>query len=152
MKRFAGIVLCLFALGCASVKIPNYIRAEHPYERTVYGSYDEVLAAVKDVLKEQGWTVIKETHPALYERNAVYTEEDKEHALIFTNIRQSSRFVYSRFSHMNVYIHRVAEGVKLDVRYGSVTDIYVKKMYRYRNDSLTKRFLDLVEQKLNAKK
>ncbi len=152
MKKWLSLIILVFVLGCASVKVPSYIQAEHPYKRTVYGDFEEVLSAVKDVLQEEGWTISKETQPALYERNATYTEEDKEHALIFTETKQSSRLLYSNFSHLNVYINRTNEGMELDVRYGKITDIYFKKIHRYRNDKLAERFLNLVEQKLLIKK
>jgi type IV pilus biogenesis protein CpaD/CtpE len=152
MKKSILMCALLLLAGCASVSIPNYIQPEHPYKRVVYGNYDEVLAAVKEVLKDQRWTIVKETHPALYERNAAYSETDKEHALIFTGVKQSSRLVYSSFSHLNVYINRTAEGMELDVRYEGVTDFFIKKIHHYRNDPLADRFLNLVEQKLILKK
>jgi hypothetical protein len=151
MKKFILLSL-IFLAGCASVSVPNYIQPEHPYKRIVYGNYDEVLAAVKGVLKEERWSIVKETHPALYERNATYDEQDKEHALIFTGVKQHSRLLYSSFNHLNVYINRMAEGMELDVRYEGVTDLFIKKIHHYRNDRLADRFLNLVEQKLILKK
>jgi hypothetical protein len=150
--KLALVMMAFFALGCASVKVPSYIQAEHPYKRTVYGTFEEVLSAVKEALKEEGWAISKETHPALYERNATYTEEDKDHALIFTETKQSSRLLYSNFSRLNIYVSRTKEGMEIDLRYGKVTDLYLKKIHRYRNDKLAERFLNLVEQKLLIKK
>jgi len=152
MKKYFSVFVLLFLVGCASVKVPSYIQAEHPYKRTVYGTYEEVLSAVKDVLTEEGWAIAKETHPALYERNAVYSEDDKEHALIFTDSKQASRLIYSTFTHLNVYINRTQEGMELDVRYVKVIDLYLKKIHRYRNDAMVERLLNFVEQKLIIKK
>ena len=152
MKKFLSIVILFSVLGCASVRVPAYIQAEHPYKRTVYGEFEDVVAAVKEVLKDEGWTIAKETHPALYERNATFDENDKEHVLIFTETKQSSRLIYSSFTRMNVYINRTQEGMELDVRYGKVTDLYIKKFHRYRNDKMAERLLNLIEQKLIIKK
>lgn len=152
MKKCLNFLVLLFFVGCASVNVPGYIQAEYPYKRVMYGDFKDVLQAVKDVLIEDGWQIAKETHPALYERNATYGPEDKEHALIFTGIKQRSRLVYSKFVHLNVYINRTSEGIEVDVRYGSVADFYVKKVRRYRDDALVKKILDRIEQKLLIKK
>lgn len=151
MKRFFIAVLFLSVLGCASVSVSGYIQAENPYKRVMYGDFQEVLAAAKGVLVEDGWKIEKETHPALYERNAAYGPEDKDHALIFTDIKQMSRFIYSKYIHLNVYINRTAEGMEVDVRYGSVVDYHIKKIRRYRDDELVKKILDRIEQKLLVK-
>ena len=152
MRRYVNFLVLLCLAGCASVNVPGYIQAENPYKRVMYGDFQSVLQAVKGVLIENGWQIAKETHPALYERNATYGPEDKDHALIFTDIKQMSRLVYSKYIHLNVYINRTAEGIEVDVRYGSVADFYIKKVRRYRNDALVKKILDRIEQKLSVKK
>ncbi len=152
MKKYLNFLVLLFFAGCASVNVPGYIQAENPYKRVMYGNFQDVVQAAKDVLIEDGWQIAKETHPALYERNATYGPEDQEHALIFTNVKQMSRLVYSKFIHLNVYINRTAEGIEVDVRYGSVVDFYIKKVRRYRNDEFVKKILDRIEQKLLIKK
>jgi hypothetical protein len=152
MCKYLSLVLLVCLVGCAGVSAPNYIQAEHPYKRTVYGSFEEVLDAVRQGLTQEGWAITKETHPSLYERNALYSEDDKEHVLIFTDLKRSNRFVYAGISHLNVYVHKTTEGVELDVRYGGVTNLHFKKVQRYRNDKLVDKFLNSVEQKLLLKK
>ena len=140
------VLVCL--AGCAGLKVPAYIQADYPYKRVVYGDFLDVIEAVKEALVEDGWQIAKETHPSLYERNATYGLEDKEHVLIFTDIKNKSRGIYSRHVHLNVYINRVAEGIEVDVRYGSTVNFHLKKINRYRDDELVKKILDRIEQKL----
>ena len=138
--------------GCASIDAPNYIQAENPYKRTYYGSFDEVLDVVRATVKEDGWQIVKEVDPTLYERNPLYGAGDQGHILILTDIKRSQWGIYSKATHLNVYVHRIAEGVDVDIRYGSVKNFHLWKSQSYRNNALIKKMLDCIEQKLLLKK
>lgn len=153
MKNILNItkvfLLCVLigAAGCASIP-PQYIPGDQPYKRTYYGDFDDILSVVRSTLEEDGWEVVKEVDPTLYERNPLYNEGEKGHILLFTNIKKSQRFVYSTSTHLNVYVNRIFDGVEVDARYGRVRDFHVLKMRSYKNERLVKKFLDRIEQKL----
>ena len=146
------IIFILGVIGCASVDTQHYIQAENPYKRTFYGSFADVLDVVRAALKEDRWQIAKEVDPTLYERNPLYSSGDKEHILIFTQIKRSQRFVYSQDTHLNVYVNRVSDGVEVDVRYGSVRNFHLWKTRSYRNNALIKQILDGMERKILLKK
>ena len=145
-------MLVLGMIGCATIDTPHYIQAENPYKRTYYGSFADVLDVVRAALKEEGWQIDKEVDPTLYERNPLYSSGDKEHILIFTQIKRTQRFVYSKATHLNVYVNRISDGVEVDVRYGSVRNFHLWKARSYQNNALIKQLLDRIEQKLLLKK
>lgn len=142
------MVILLALTGCATIDPPQYIRAEHPYERTYYGEFRGVLDAVRLTLKENGWDAFKEVDANTYERNPLLKPGDEENVLIFTTIRRTQRFVYAKAVHLNVYVSRVDDGVKVDLRYGAVTDLRLWKVRSYHNDRLIKKIQDGIEQKL----
>ncbi len=141
-------VFILSLAGCATVNVPHYIQAQHPYERTYYGSFNDVLEAVRSSLKQEGWQIAKEVDPNMYERDPLHKPGDEQHILIFTEIKRAQRFVYTRSTHLNVYVSRIDGGVQVDMRYGSVKDFRLWKMRSYRNERLVKKILDRIGQKL----
>ena len=61
--------LLLWVAGCAAGSPSGYIsRADHPYDRTIYASYEKAAGALIYVLKKGGWTV-SEANPSIYERD-----------------------------------------------------------------------------------
>ena len=148
LRKTWFIVLVLGMIGCATIDTPHYIQAENPYKRTYYGSFDDVLSMVRETLKEEGWQIVKEVDPTLYERNPLYSSGDKEHILIFTQIKRAQRVVYSRTTHLNIYVNRISDGIEVDVRYGAVRNFHLWKTRSYRNNALIKQMLDHIEQKL----
>ena len=152
LQKIYFIVLLMGMIGCASIDPPSYIQAENPYKRTYYGSFDDVLAVVRTTVQQDGWQIAKEVDPTLYERNPLYSTGDQGHVLILTDIKCSQRIIYSKATHLNVYVHRIAEGVEVDVRYGSVKNFHLWKARSYRNNALIKKMLDHIEQNLLIKK
>ena len=146
------VVLFLGMIGCAGIDTPSYIQAENPYKRTYYGSFNDVLEVVRAAIQEDGWQIAKEVDPTLYERNPLYSTGDEGHILILTTIKRSRRILYSKAAHLNIYVHRINEGVEVDIRYGSVKDFHFWKARSYRNNALIKKMLDHIEQKLLLKK
>ena len=152
LQKIYFIVLLMGMFGCASIDSANYIQAENPYKRTYYGSFDEVLDVVRAAIKEDGWQIVKEVDPTLYERNPLYSTGDQGHVLILTDVKRAQRIIYLKTTHLNVYVHRIAEGVDVDIRYGSVKNFHLWKSQSYRNNTLIKKMLDRIEQKLLLKK
>lgn len=145
-NKFIILAVILGFVGCATVDTGHYIQAQNPYKRTYYGSFNEILDAVRLTLKEEGWQIAKEVDPNLYERNPLHKLGEQDHILIFTQIRRAQRFVYAKSTHLNVYISRIDGGVEVDLRFGSVTDFRLWKSRSYRNERLVKKILDRIEQ------
>ncbi|MBL8013769.1 MAG: hypothetical protein JNN05_07980 [Candidatus Omnitrophica bacterium] len=152
VPRTGLIILTFLLAGCAGLNLPGYIQSEHPYKRVYYGDFKVVLGEVKTALNQEGWQVVKEVDPLLYERNPLLSEGSQDHVLIFTNVRKFQRVVYSQVQQLNVYVNRVDEGVEVDVRYRSVKNFYVVRTSAYRSDKLVKRLLDRIEQRLLSRK
>lgn len=150
--KFSILVCVLSAAGCATVNPQHYIQAENPYKRTYYGSFNEVLDAVRLTLDEEGWPIAKEVDPNLYERNPLQKSGDQDNILLFSKIKRAQRFVYVKATHLNVYVIPIDGGVEVDLRYGSVTDFRLWKKRSYRNERLVNKILDRVEQKLLLRK
>jgi hypothetical protein len=151
-QKIYFIALLMGMVGCASINSSNYIQPENPYKRTYYGSFDDVLEVVRATVREDGWQIAKEVDPTLYERNPLYSAGDQGHILILTDIKRAQRIIYSKATNLNIYIHRIAEGVEVDIRYGSVKNFHLWKVRSYRNNALIKKMLDHIEQNLLLKK
>ncbi len=151
-QRFWLLGLLISLTGCASLNLPSYIQAENPYKRTYYGSFQEVLEEVRAGIIAEGWQISKEVDPGQYERNPLVADGDKDHILIFSNVRNFQRGIYKKLVQLNVYVNRTAEGVEVDLRYRSVKNFYLFKINSYRNDKAVKKLLDRIEQKLLLKK
>jgi len=151
MRRLSVIVMSVLALvGCATVQIPNYIKADHPYIRKISGDYDKIIAAIEDVLYRQGWKVQSQVNPSIYERRPGGEDQSRD-VLFFTQIKQHANFFYSTYTHLNVFVHATGEGAEVEVRYGALNDLFIKKFEGTRNDPLAKRLLDKIEQELESK-
>ena len=147
MNKIILSFLCLALVGCATV-IPDYIEPRYPYARKVYGDYGAIMACVKRVLAAEGWAVRKEADPSTYERgNDTKANEDKS-VLLFTDVKQHSRFLYSSYTHLNVFIRPLAGGAEVEMRYACQTPLFVKQLKGARNDRLVNRLLDAVEHQM----
>lgn len=150
-RGIRGVLFLSFLIlsaGCAGLNMPSYIQAENPYKRVYYGEFQSVLEEVKTSLEQEGWHVAKEVDPSLYERNPLFGEGDKNHVLIFTDVRKSQPIIYSEAKQLNVYVSLIKEGVEVDVRFRSVKNFYLWKSRSYKNSKLVKRLLDRIEQRL----
>ena len=145
MKKAILSILFLCTAGCATVNIPNYIDPQHPYVRKVYGDYNAIVAAVRQVLADEGWAVQSETSPSTYERDNSAEGSVTGGVLLFTSVKQHSRFLYSSYTHLNVFIRPVADGAEVEIRYACLTPLGVKQFKGTRNDKLADRILDAIE-------
>ena len=92
MKKFLSVLLILNFIGCASITIPNYIQDKSPYKRIFYARFDKVRESTTKTFEESGWTIEKESDPALFERERG-SESGNKQTLFFTEVRQTSIFV-----------------------------------------------------------
>lgn len=139
-----GLLFCL--VGCSSVNIPNYIPDKHPYKKTFYGEYSEVLKAAEQTLKEYGWEITGRADPNVFERTA---SGDKigEQTLLFTRIRETSLVVGSRYARLNAYIRSGDDhSCEVEIRYVTVSSTTVKNFYNYRKDNLIEKMFNRIEE------
>ena len=156
MEKFARILilpLLVICAGCSTVQIPNYIPApDNPLVRKFYSPYDQVVQTVKMVLAKQGYAIESSNDPSLYERSAFADQPGFHQVLLFTPIHQSSRIIYTRYTHLNVFIRSVSDGAEVEIRSSSTNSVLFKQFRRNRNDKLVKRLLDQIERQLLSSK
>lgn len=147
--RFTALAVILLLTGCASLQSPGYInRADHPYIRKFYASFEKVTSVFNFVLKNQGWTIINEVDPSIYERDDRYDNNGYQNLLIITDIKKHNRVLYSTSTHLNVFIHSLGNNCDVEIRYEARTPL-VKQFVSVRNDALVQKVLDAVDQEIN---
>ena len=142
------VLFLAIVCGCATVQIPGYIKADHPYARKMYGNFDKIVIAARNVLVRNGWKIKTATHPSVYERMEGERENTDKDLLLFTDVKEHSMVLYSSYTHLNVFIHAIAEGAQVEIRYGKVTPLLVKQVQSTSNDKLANKILDQIEQEL----
>ncbi|MBI4309380.1 MAG: hypothetical protein HY591_03515 [Candidatus Omnitrophica bacterium] len=143
------MVLALaFLCGCVTVQVPGYIKADHPYARKMYGNFDKIVIAAQNILVRNGWKIKAAMDPSVYERVEGEDGSTDKDILFFTDIKQHSMVLYSSYTHLNVFIHAIAEGAQVEIRYGKVTPLLVKQFRSARNDKLANKLLEQIEQEL----
>ena len=147
MNKLILSILFLCMAGCATVNIPNYIDPQHPYVRKVYGNYEAIVTAVRQVLADEGWAVQSETSPSTYERDDSAQNSATDGVLLFTSVKQHSKFLYSSYTHLNAFIRPMADGAQVEIRYACLTPLGIKQFKTTRNDKLVDRILDAVERR-----
>jgi len=93
MKKLLSIILLLSIGGCMSINIPNYIQDKSPYKQTYYASFNKVHESSIKALEDFGWTIEKESDPALFEHERGIGKNGQEQKLLFTKMRQFSFFM-----------------------------------------------------------
>ncbi|MCD4779590.1 MAG: hypothetical protein K8S27_03440 [Candidatus Omnitrophica bacterium] len=140
MKRLSVFIAVLFFSGCASITVPNYIQDDHPYKKKFYGSYDDILNATTQMLMDFGWEISNSNDPNVYERVAVSNGKEDECVLLFTEIRQSSWFIGSRYNRVNIYIRSGASNTAdVEIRYMTITSIFFKQFKSFKNNAMAER-------------
>ena len=149
MKRII-IILSLFLLsGCASVKVPGYIRDENPYKKKFYANFDDTLKITVRTLRDFGWDVEKTTNPSVFERSQVPDVKEKQ-VLLFTNIRSTSMFLGSRYARLNVYIRSISNNIsEVEIRCITLNSVVLKSFTSYKKDAAVERMFKHIEEQLN---
>lgn len=140
------VLLSLVCAGCTTLQIPSYIKSEHPYSRKMYGNYDKIVYAVRDVLTHNGWKIKTITNPTIYERTL--EGDENNNILIFTEIKEQSMLVATSYTHLNVFILSIADGAMVEIRYGKLTQMPFKQLRSARCDKLAESLLEQIEQKI----
>ena len=150
MRKFLAMILLFTISGCASINIPNYIQDKFPYKQTYYAPFSTVHENAVKTLEDLGWTIEKESDPALFERARDIDNNGREQTLVFTEIRQFSFFIGSRYTRLNLYLRGTADqATEVEIRYLGVTSMVFKNFYSYKNDSAVDRIFKRMEEGLH---
>ncbi|HBG60955.1 MAG: hypothetical protein A2Y03_10825 [Omnitrophica WOR_2 bacterium GWF2_38_59] len=152
MKNLNLILIVLFLSGCATVNIPNYIVDENPYKQKLYASFDTALNATVNTLKDAGWEVEEITKPSVFERSKDSIQGSQE-VLLFTKIRETSMFLGSSFSRMNVYVRSGTDNVsEVEIRCITVNSVVFNKFTSYKKDRAVEKIFKHIQERLNNQK
>ena len=149
MRKFLFLLLILCFSGCMSVNMPHYIQDKNPYKKTFYSNFNDVLKTTLETLKELGWVLSKKVDPTVFERTTETNESQTNQILLFTEIRQTSLFIASRYARINVYLRSGTENTtEVEIRYLTVNSFPFKNFYNYRNDHAIEQIWKLIKKKL----
>lgn len=149
MKKTLSALLLLCFTGCASIAVPNYIQDKNPYKRVFYAPFDHAREVTIQTLEESGWVVERESKPALFERERDLESGNKQ-TLIFTEVRQTSFFIGSRYAKINAYVYETASNeTEVEIRYVTVTSLMFKNFYGYKHDKAVEHIFRNIEKNLS---
>ncbi|MBF0484660.1 MAG: hypothetical protein HQL25_08170 [Candidatus Omnitrophica bacterium] len=149
LKKWLIIMCAIFVAGCSTAQVPKYLQAKKPYIKRFYGSYDQVVEAVRLALKETGWTIEKEVPPTIYEYSTESEFGDKRQILILTNVNETPYFIGTRYSRINVYVREgSSDQTEVELRYLKVHSFSFKGFYRYGKRTFSQKFFDSIEKTL----
>ena len=149
MRKVLYVFLLLMFTGCASIIIPNYIQDKNPYKRTFYADFNKVREVTVKTFDDLGWTIEKESEPALFERERE-PEDGSKQTLLFTEIREVSFFLGSRYTRLNTYLRETTDNeTEVEIRYLTVTSVLFKSFYGYKSDRAVDRIFEDIESRLN---
>lgn len=151
MRKSALIVCLAFCTGCVSVQIPQYLQDKHPYKREYFATYDETLEALKKVLKNDEWKIASTADPVVFEATTQNKSSEDRRVLIFTENKQTSMFLFSSYSQLNIYLRALMNSTEVEIRYEAVVPIPFKQFRTYRKDSFVNKLLNQIADQLDKK-
>jgi len=118
------------------VQNPEYItRVDHAYDRTYYAGFEKMIASFIFVLKKQGWGIIDEIDPSVFERDERYENNGYQNVLIVTDTKNN--FLHLTGMRLNIYIHSL----------GANSDVEIRSTLR--NDKIVESILNGVDREIN---
>lgn len=151
MSKYISLFLLIISIaGCStSVKVPEYIQGVKPYTKTYFSGYADTLAAAKDVLVEEGWTVAALRDPLIYERNPSIDDPFMDKIMIVTDVKESGFFVGTRYSRLNVYLHAVEKAkTSVEIRFLTETALPYSSIRSFDHEFSAQKILTKIEEKL----
>ncbi len=149
LRKFAIFLSFLVLVGCTTVNIPNYIQDKNPYKKTFYANFDKTSENVETVLSDLGWKVKDKADPGVFQQSKTIEGAAVKQILLFTEIRQTSLFIATTYSRVNIYLRELEpNSTEVEIRYVVVTSTPIKTFYNYRKDFLANRFFKQLEEKL----
>ena len=142
MVKFARYIFCISFLiisvicsGCASTYLCKYIKDKNPYKRDFYISFDKCKDVLSKALKAQGWIVLEEVDPNVYEHRQE-VEEGAKQVLLLTDQKRLSLTPIS-WARLNIYLSGKDAGstTSAEIRFVKATRLTFKTLYGYRYDA-----------------
>ena len=152
MRKIILFVLLMACAGCVSVQIPQYLQDKHPYKKEYFAGYDETLAAVKKVLKNEEWKIASSTDPSVFEETSQNKQSADQKILLFTENKQTSMFLFSNYSKLNIYVRALKNSTEVEIRYQAVVPFPFKQFRTDRNDSFVNKLLNEIGEAVESKK
>ena len=149
-KLFCFLFLAISLTGCATVQLTDYIKSDRPYIRKINGKFSDIVNAVKVVVFKSGWEIQTQVNPSVYERRTDEQDQSQD-LLLLSKIKQHPKFLYSTYTHMNIFIRAIADGAEVEIRYEALSPTGIKQFRGVRNDKLVNRLLDSIEAELESK-
>ena len=151
MRKIGLVILLAVCAGCVSVQIPQYLQDKHPYKREYFAGYDETLAAVKKVLKNAEWKITSTADPLIFEATAPNKSSENQRILLFTENKQTSMFLFSSYSQLNIYVRALKNSTEVEIRYEAILPLPFKQFRSFRNDSFVNKLLNQIADQLDKK-
>ena len=147
-----GLLLAgVFLAGCVSVSLPGYIQDTRPYKKTWSASFAAVEKAVLKALNKSGWTIEKQTDPAVYEQDRTASDQDLQQTLLISRVRPMGFFLGTRYARLNVFIRSAsADKTEVEIRYLTVNSTSVKTFQNYRHDRAVDRLFTRIAKELQT--
>ena len=148
-RKFIAGVMLLSLAGCSTVNIPGYIKDKQPYTHLVYADFDTAVAAVRQALYDTGWEVVDESDPTVYEHSSVQDEGGRE-VLMFTDIKERSFFVGTKYRRANVYLRSTSRPneTEMELRYITIRSFAYTKSRKYKHPQAAARIFEAVDNNL----
>lgn len=150
MKRIIQLGLFLVCLsGCATVSIPNYIKDDHPYTRTVYADFDQARAAAGKALQDSGWVVVDATDPTVFEHSSIQDEGGRE-ILLFSDIKELPFILGTRYSRVNVYLRSTSrpKETEIEVRVLTIKSLTFMELRKHKQPRVADKIFADIEKHL----
>lgn len=139
------IICIFFTSGCASSRLPLYIKDVAPYKKSFYGSFDSVLNAATKAMEQTGWGTAKASDPGVFEVNKDIIDPSLKQIVLFSKIRKDSLLGGGGKSHINIYIREGVSGkTEVEIRCLSVTSTPFKNFSDYHQDKVAEKIFDSI--------
>ena len=152
MKRGAWFVLLLVVImGCVTLEMPKYLEEEFQYRKNFDANFNATFAASVNALESLGWKVAETESLPVFKSGAIDESSQEYTALIFTEIKQRSLFIFSTYLTLNVYVRSIDENSsEVEIRYLSITAFppFFKEKRIDRNDGLVNKIYRKIDKYL----
>lgn len=149
---FVSMMLLIVLAGCITVQMPQYVKDKNPYRKEFYADYNKTVLATTEALMKLGWKIVKEENPAVFESDSVTGPKEPRQVLIFTNVRQSSMLLSSRYTTINVLVKEDNEKANVEIRYFSILSTMLRNFESYENDSFVDKIFTEIDKIINEEK
>ncbi|MBL7198333.1 MAG: hypothetical protein ISS47_09590 [Candidatus Omnitrophica bacterium] len=154
MSRVLFIFLLSFLTGCVTLEVPKYLEEEFQYKKKFNSNFNETFVATVKALESLGWKVAETESPPISNVDMADKKNREHNALIFTEIKQRSLFVFSTYLTLNAYVKSIDKNnSEVEIRYLSTTIFppLFKEWQVNKNDGLVRKIYKKIGEYLEKK-